>query len=127
MSDLFRLAKKVAIITGSTRGLGRCIAEEFLAAGASVVVSSEDASACEQIEAELASKWPSRILAICCDVRDDNQQRELVEAATTRFGGLDILIANAGIVDEHRGSISGSRATFVTVRSGRMDCSISIA
>jgi NAD(P)-dependent dehydrogenase (short-subunit alcohol dehydrogenase family) len=112
MSHLFGLSDKVAIITGSTRGLGRAIAEEYLIAGASVVISSEDATACEATEFELKREWRDRVVAFPCDVSDDDQQQGLVETATARFGGLDILVANAGIVDEHRGSTSSTRATY---------------
>jgi NAD(P)-dependent dehydrogenase (short-subunit alcohol dehydrogenase family) len=112
MSNLFGLSDKVAIITGSTRGLGRAIAEEYLIAGASVVISSEDATACEATEFELKREWRDRVVAFPCDVSDDNQQQGLVDTATARFGGLDILVANAGIVDEHSGTTSSTRATY---------------
>jgi NAD(P)-dependent dehydrogenase (short-subunit alcohol dehydrogenase family) len=115
MTHLFGLQNKVAIITGSTRGLGRAIAEEYLAAGASVVICSEDAAACVATESLLKSKWPDRVLVQRCDVRNDVEQQALVDAAISRFGGLDILVANAGIGDEHSGSLASTRATFERV------------
>lgn len=111
-SDLFGLSDKVAIITGSTRGLGRAIAEAFLAAGASVIVSSEDATACRTTELELKTRWRDRVVAVPCDVSDDDDQKAMVDAATAQFGGLDILVANAGIVDEHSGSIASTRGIY---------------
>jgi NAD(P)-dependent dehydrogenase (short-subunit alcohol dehydrogenase family) len=112
MSHQFGLHNKVAIITGSTRGLGRAIAEEYLSAGASVVISSEDAAACRATESQLPSKWTDRVLVQPCDVRNDLEQQALVDATISRFGGLDILVANAGITDEQNGSIAGARAVF---------------
>lgn len=112
---MFELNGKVAIVTGSTRGIGRAIAEQFLLAGASVLISSEDATSCEATARELGDEWSGRVMAVPCDVRNDQQQQELVEAATVHFGGLDILVANADIVDEHTGSVESSRSTYELV------------
>ena len=115
MNKLFELNGKVAIVTGSTRGIGRAIAEQLLFAGASVVISSEDAASCEAAARELGREWDDRVLAVPCDVRNDQQQHALVNAATTHFGGLDILVANAGIVDEHTGSVASPQSTYERV------------
>jgi NAD(P)-dependent dehydrogenase (short-subunit alcohol dehydrogenase family) len=115
MRSLFELSGKVAVVTGSTRGLGRAIAEQLLVAGASVVISSEDPGACEAAAHELDKEWRGRVLAIPCDVGSDQQQRELVNAATARFGGLDILVANAGMVDEQTGSVASTQLTYERV------------
>ena len=93
MSDMFDLTGKVAIITGSTRGIGRGIAEAMIAAGASVVVSSENAAETTAAAAELGA------YGIACDVTDAAALTALIDGTLARFGGLDILVCNAGITD----------------------------
>ena len=90
---MVELRGKVAIVTGSTRGIGRAIAESLWRAGASVVVSGRTAATAEA----LAAKWGPRALAVACDVREPAACARLVERAVGHFGGLDILVNNAGI------------------------------
>jgi NAD(P)-dependent dehydrogenase (short-subunit alcohol dehydrogenase family) len=90
---LFDLTGKVAIITGSTRGIGRGIAEAFVAAGASVVVSNEDAAETGAAADALGA------FGISCDVTDASSLAALVEGTVAHYGGLDILVCNAGITD----------------------------
>lgn len=87
----FDLSGKAAIVTGSTRGIGRAIAEGLIAQGARVLVSSEDGGDCARAGAALGMPHCT------CDVADDDAQGRLVEAALDAFGGLDILVCNAGI------------------------------
>ncbi len=89
--EMFSLQGKTALITGSTRGIGRAIAEAFVAAGASVAVSSEDASETHTAAAEIGA------FGIPCDVTDDAALARLVGGTVDAFGGLDILVCNAGI------------------------------
>ncbi|MEL0211989.1 MAG: SDR family oxidoreductase [Novosphingobium sp.] len=91
MNGLFDLAGKSAIVTGSTRGIGRAIAEALIAQGARVVISSENGDDTARVAAELG--MPS----LACDVTDDAAQATLVDCAVQEFGGLDILVCNAGI------------------------------
>lgn len=91
MSGMFDLAGKRAVITGSTRGIGRAIAEAFVEAGAQVVVSSEDADETARAAAELDQP------GIVADVSDDAALARLVSGAIDALGGLDILVCNAGI------------------------------
>ena len=93
---LFALTDQVAIVTGSTRGIGRAIVEQFCRAGAACVVSSEDSDAVECASAELRAAG-HRVLGVACDVTDASAQARLVEAAVAEFGGLDTLVCNAGI------------------------------
>lgn len=91
MSGLFDLSGKAAIITGSTRGIGRAVAEAMMAAGAHVVISSEDATDTARVAAELGMP------GFACDVTDDTAQAALVDFALAEFGRLDVLVCNAGI------------------------------
>lgn len=81
------------MVTGGARGIGRAIVEAFLAAGAQVLLSSEDEA--EVIDAALETGAEGFV----CDVTDPGAQRALVDAAATRFGGIDILVCNAGVAD----------------------------
>ncbi|KPH66206.1 SDR family oxidoreductase [Novosphingobium sp. ST904] len=88
---MFDLSGKSAIVTGSTRGIGRAIAEGLIAQGARVVISSEDAQDTARVAAEL--EMPGQP----CDVTDDAALAALVDRAVAEFGGLDVLVCNAGI------------------------------
>jgi 3-oxoacyl-[acyl-carrier protein] reductase len=91
------LRDQVAIVTGSTKGIGRAIAEALADAGAHVVVSARDARAVEEAAAGVGRRGPGRALGVPCDVRDPAQVRRLVGAAVETFGRLDILVNNAGV------------------------------
>ncbi|MEO8716821.1 MAG: SDR family oxidoreductase [Burkholderiales bacterium] len=90
----FELSGKVALITGSTRGIGKSIAEEMARAGARVVVSSRKAEACEQVRAEF-EKQGYEVLAMPCNVSRKEELKALVDATVKRWGGIDIAVANA--------------------------------
>ncbi|MGH2537065.1 MAG: 3-oxoacyl-[acyl-carrier-protein] reductase [Candidatus Promineifilaceae bacterium] len=91
-----RLAGKVAIVTGASRGLGRAIAEVLANQGAAVVVNylSSAAAADEVVTAVQAGG--GRALAVQADVSDFGQAQALVQAALDTFGQIDILVNNAG-------------------------------
>lgn len=93
MIDLFDLTGKVAIVTGSTRGIGRGIAEAFIAAGAAVVISSESDVETHAVAAQIGA------YGVTCDVTDQEALAALVSGTIKQFGGLDILVCNAGITD----------------------------
>ncbi len=81
---------KVALVTGGARGVGRGIAERFLEAGAEVVICGRNAP-------EALPSFGGRSAAFfACDVRDAEQVARMVDAVATRFGRLDVLVANAG-------------------------------
>lgn len=88
---MFSLAGKRAIVTGSTRGIGRAIAELLIEQGARVLISSEDAEDTARVATELG--MPGCV----CDVTDAAALSSLVARAENAFGGLDILVCNAGI------------------------------
>lgn len=91
MNTMFDLTGRRALVTGSTRGIGRAIAEALIAAGARVVISSENAADTTRVAAGLAMP------GIACDVTDDAALHALVEGSVAALGGLDILVCNAGI------------------------------
>lgn len=86
----------MAVVTGATRGIGRAIAIAFGRAGATVVVSSEDAAACRETESEFrAAGFDAH--GIACDVAEPDQLVALVEQVTSALGPLGVLVCNAGI------------------------------
>ncbi len=80
------------LITGCSTGLGRAFAEAVLARGDNAVVTARDAAKVT----DLAADHPGRALALALDVTDDHQVAEAVRAAEERFGGVDVLVNNAG-------------------------------
>jgi NAD(P)-dependent dehydrogenase (short-subunit alcohol dehydrogenase family) len=91
---MFDLKDKVAIVTGSTRGIGRAIAEYYARAGAKVVISSRKQEACESVAAELRADG-HEVLAVPCHVGDKDQLQNLVDRTMAEWGKIDILVCNA--------------------------------
>jgi NAD(P)-dependent dehydrogenase (short-subunit alcohol dehydrogenase family) len=92
--SLFDLSGKVALVTGSTRGIGKSIAEELARAGAKVSISSRKAEACESARAELAAQG-FEVLAQPCNVSRKEELQALVDATRRKWGRVDIVVANA--------------------------------
>nr|WP_292686638.1 SDR family oxidoreductase [Novosphingobium sp.] len=86
-----RLAGKRAIITGAARGIGKAIATAFAAEGAQLLLADIDAAALSATAAELGGE------AFTCDVSRKAEVERLMERAAARWGGLDVLVNNAGI------------------------------
>jgi glucose 1-dehydrogenase len=95
------LSGKVVVVTGSTRGIGRSIAEACAAEGAKVFVSSRRSEAVDDTIAAL-SAMESDVSGCRCDVADADQVEALRDAALTRFGTIDIWVNNAGISEGYR-------------------------
>lgn len=94
-----RLSGTAAVVTGGGSGLGRAIAERFVAEGASVAIVDRNLDAAK----EVAQASPAgTILPLQADVRDSAQLHAAVEATLDAFGRLDTLVPNAGIWDYHR-------------------------
>src|SRR5476651_2662237 len=87
---MFDLTGKVALITGSTKGIGKSIAEEMARAGAKVVISSRKAEACDTVTKELAGKGLEAI-SLPCNVAHKEQLQQLVDSTVQRWGKIDIL------------------------------------
>ena len=92
-----RLKDKVAVVTGAAAGIGRACAERFAAEGAKVVLSDVDVTKGEEA-AEAIQATGADALFVACDVGDKAQVDALIDSAVAAFGGLDCVIANAGIV-----------------------------
>jgi NAD(P)-dependent dehydrogenase (short-subunit alcohol dehydrogenase family) len=91
----YSLAGRAAFVTGGGRGIGLCAAEALLEAGARVVVSDIDPSLLESAKAALAGKGEVETMAL--DITDSKAVAAAAREANSRLGGVDILIANAGV------------------------------
>jgi len=91
------LTGKVALVTGSTKGIGLAVARHLAQAGASVVVSARNAADVEATAHELDQHAAGEVVGIPCDVADPAQCRSLVDETVRRLGRLDVLVNNAGL------------------------------
>lgn len=91
------LDNKVAVVTGATKGIGRAIAQGLAAEGASVVICGREESSTQQAVNELATATGGKLAGRACDVRQRSEVAALFALAETRFGGIDIVINNAGV------------------------------
>jgi NAD(P)-dependent dehydrogenase (short-subunit alcohol dehydrogenase family) len=94
---LFDLSGKTAIVTGGGKGIGRQMAEGLADAGANLVLCARHADVCEQTAAELEQRGV-KALGLQCDVRDPEQVQAVVARTVSEFGGVDVLVNNAGTV-----------------------------
>ena len=93
-NSLFDMTGKVAVITGSTKGIGRAIAEEMARLGARVVISSRKADASEQVAAELKAQG-FEAMAVPCHVGRKDDLQNLVDRTNEAWGPIDVLVCNA--------------------------------
>ncbi|MEC3860878.1 SDR family oxidoreductase [Mesobacterium sp. TK19101] len=89
------LTGKTVMITGASRGIGAAAAREFAAAGANVAMVARGADAI----AELAGEIGTQAIAIPCDISRYWEMQKAVETCVTHFGGLDVLVNNAGVIE----------------------------
>ena len=94
--SLFDLSGRTAIVTGGNRGIGRGIALGLAEAGAAVCIASRDQETAEATRAEIEAEG-GRAIAVSCDVGDPEQIARTLDATKETFGGLQILVNNAGI------------------------------
>ncbi len=91
-----KLDGKVAVITGSSRGIGKAIALDLARQGVSIVLNGRDAGRLAETESEI-NEIHDKVVSVCCDVSDAAASKDLIETAVKRFGKLDILVNNVGV------------------------------
>jgi NAD(P)-dependent dehydrogenase (short-subunit alcohol dehydrogenase family) len=105
--SLFDLTGKVAVITGSSKGIGRAIAEEYALQGAKVVISSRKQDACDAVAAELnARHGAGTAIAQAASISSKEQLQTLIEKTRDAFGKIDVLVCNAAS-NPYYGSLDG--------------------
>jgi len=92
---LFDLTGKVAVITGSSRGIGKAIAEQMAAHGAKVVISSRKAGPCEQVAAAINARSAGHAIAVPANISSKDDLERLMDETRKAFGQIDILVCNA--------------------------------
>jgi NAD(P)-dependent dehydrogenase (short-subunit alcohol dehydrogenase family) len=96
MKNLFDLSGKVAIVTGTSRGLGQYFARALARAGADLVITSRELSRLKEFKREIESLG-RKVLAVQLDVMSQNDIENMVSAAVSEYGKIDILVNNAGL------------------------------
>ena len=91
----FDMTGKVAIVTGSSRGIGRAIAEEFAAHGAKVAISSRNQDACDEVASAINGTHPGAAIAVASSLSSKESLQALVDATRNAFGPVDVLVCNA--------------------------------
>ncbi|HEV2843453.1 MAG TPA: SDR family oxidoreductase [Thermoanaerobaculia bacterium] len=89
---------RVVVITGGSRGLGLLMARELAAEGARLAILARDPSELDFARRELAALGGQRVLALPCDVRDRDEVQWAIDAVAERFGRLDVVFNNAGVI-----------------------------
>jgi NAD(P)-dependent dehydrogenase (short-subunit alcohol dehydrogenase family) len=109
--SMFELSGKVALVTGSSRGIGKAIAVQMAAHGARVVISSRKAESCEAVAAEIAATGGTA-MAHACHVGHKEELRALVDATLAKWGRIDIVVCNAAANPHFGPSITLSDEAF---------------
>jgi NAD(P)-dependent dehydrogenase (short-subunit alcohol dehydrogenase family) len=105
--SLFDLTGKIAVITGSSKGIGRAIAEEYAAQGAKVVISSRKAEACQEVaDAINARHGEERAIVIPASISSKDALQALIDGTRATWGRIDILVCNAAS-NPYYGSMDG--------------------
>lgn len=98
--QLFDLSGKIAVITGSTKGIGEAIAHRMAEHGAKVVISSRKADACEKVTAEVNQRWGKGkeiAISVPCNINQREQLENLIAKTRAKWGRIDVLVCNAAI------------------------------
>ena len=97
------LNNRVALVTGSARGIGRMEAEVLAAEGATIAINDLDGDTARKTAKEISTKYSVETMAITCDVTNETEVQDMFERLSKHFGRLDILVNNAGIGGEDIG------------------------
>jgi NAD(P)-dependent dehydrogenase (short-subunit alcohol dehydrogenase family) len=119
VSTLFDLKGRTALITGSSRGIGRAIAERMAEAGANVVISSRKLDVCEEVVQGIR-KAGGNATAVACNISNKPELEALVAATRKAYGKIDILVCNAAVNPHHGPSQEIPDSAFEKV----LDCNI---
>jgi NAD(P)-dependent dehydrogenase (short-subunit alcohol dehydrogenase family) len=117
--DLFDLTGRVALITGSSRGIGRAIAERMAEAGAKVVISSRKQAACEEVAQGIRAAGGEAV-ALACNIATKPELESLVGRTREAFGKIDVLVCNAAVNPHFGPTQEISDSAFQKV----LDCNI---
>jgi NAD(P)-dependent dehydrogenase (short-subunit alcohol dehydrogenase family) len=93
--NLFDLTGKVAIVTGSSRGIGRAIAEALADHGAKVVISSRKAAACQEVADAINARHPDAAIVIPASISSKEELQTLADETRKQLGRIDVLVCNA--------------------------------
>jgi NAD(P)-dependent dehydrogenase (short-subunit alcohol dehydrogenase family) len=104
--SLFDLTGKVAVVTGSSRGIGRAIAERMAEQGARVVISSRKAGPCEEVAAALNARREGSAIAVPANISSKDDLQRLVDETMRTFGRIDVLVCNAA-TNPYYGPLAG--------------------
>ncbi len=102
MTSALQLKDKTALITGAARGIGAGIAKRFVAEGARVAIADLELAAAEKTASDLTAMGPGSALGIAMDVSDEDAVNAGVARVVDQWGGIDILVSNAGIQIVHK-------------------------
>jgi NAD(P)-dependent dehydrogenase (short-subunit alcohol dehydrogenase family) len=123
---IFDLTGKTAVITGSSKGIGRAIAEQMALAGANVVISSRKLEPCEKVADGIRAAG-GKAVAISCHIGEAEQRKELIERSREKFGAIDILVCNAAI-NPYYGPIENTPdEIFDRMMSVNVRCNLNLA
>jgi rhamnose utilization protein RhaD (predicted bifunctional aldolase and dehydrogenase)/NAD(P)-dependent dehydrogenase (short-subunit alcohol dehydrogenase family) len=96
------LSRSIALVTGAASGIGMAVAERLAAAGAHVAVVDRDEASLAQVAADLGKKHKARVLSAVADVRDAEAVERAIARTVGAWGGLDVVVSNAGAAPEGR-------------------------
>lgn len=91
------LQGKTAVVTGGSKGIGYAIADSLAAAGCNVIISARHENEVKAAAQTLSERHPGTVEGVVCDVRQHADVQRMIATAVERFGGLDLLVNNAGV------------------------------
>jgi sorbose reductase len=95
---LFDLRGKRALVTGGSSGIGKRVALAYLQAGADVAIAARNPEALQNVADEIGAEGPGKVVPIHCDVTQQEQVTNMLDAMIAELGGIDVAVCNAGIV-----------------------------